>query len=242
MLAPQAAPRTPLFAFHKPGPKSGTLCVCSKQRDHPYPCLAMEADVPTMHVTESNGEISASVEETNRVRASLGLAPLKEDAGHESAARGNVEERTKAMVKEGEEDALRDKLDSARRQRLLHQKLAGKSLGEQLAGEEMDSAAAWVQKSRGQEEDRKERRKETRAGRKVGGPKAGSSLLSQSARYDEEDEMGQEGATELGGAIVGHSIEDVRALVCPSLLMRACPCSASRVTFLLPPATTLPLC
>ena len=38
----------------------------------------------------------------------------------------------------GESEALREKLDTARRQRLLNQKLSGKSLGEQLGGEELD--------------------------------------------------------------------------------------------------------
>ena len=33
--------------------------------------------MPRMVVKESNGEVSASVEETNRIRAMLGLAPLK---------------------------------------------------------------------------------------------------------------------------------------------------------------------
>ena len=121
------------------------------------------SDVPSMAVTDANGEISASIEETNRVRASLGLKPLAEENGSgggaaaskEAEAKARGAERAAAMAKEGAEDALRDKLDSARRQRLLHQKLTGKSLGEQLVGEEMDSVAAWVGKHQGQEETRR---------------------------------------------------------------------------------------
>ena len=51
------------------------------------------------------------------------------------------------------EDAVRERLNAARQQRLLNQRLSGKSLGEQLAGEELDSSAAWVQKSRAIEAD-----------------------------------------------------------------------------------------
>jgi hypothetical protein len=98
--------------------------------------------------------------------------------------------------------ALREKLESARRQRLLHQKLEGKSLGEQLAGEEMDSAAAWVSKHATQESDRKERRREAKARKGAAGAR-NLALASQSARYDEEDEMA-EGAAELAGALIGH--------------------------------------
>ena len=177
-----------------------------------------------MAVTDANGEISASIEETNRVRASLGLKPLAEENGSgggaaaskEAEAKARGAERAAAMAKEGAEDALRDKLDSARRQRLLHQKLTGKSLGEQLVGEEMDSVAAWVGKHQGQEETRKEKRKEMKAQRK-----AQSSLASRSARYDDEDAMGMglglglggddEPPSELAGATVGHSVDDFKA-------------------------------
>ncbi len=35
-------------------------------------------DIPKAIVSEQNGEISCSIEETNRVRALLGLKPLKD--------------------------------------------------------------------------------------------------------------------------------------------------------------------
>ena len=160
-----------------------------------------------MEVKETAGEVSASIEETNRVRAALGMAPLKEGvskSSKEDEAKANGRERAEAALSEAAEDALRDKIDKQRRQRLLHQKLSGKSLGEQLAGDEMDSAAAWVAKSRNQEVDRKERRKEARVRRP-----APSALASQSARYDEEDELEQQSA--LAGAVVGHGLDEFKA-------------------------------
>eukprot|EP00965_Chrysotila_dentata_P052414 1738772-Pleurochrysis_carterae.AAC.2 len=63
---------------------------------------------------------------------------------------------------------MRDRLERAKEARLRTQKLGGKSLGELLADEEMDSAAAWVLKSRTQEETRKVKRKQMR---KQGGNK-----------------------------------------------------------------------
>ena len=139
-----------------------------------------------MQVSESGGEISASVEETNRIRESLGLKPLAEGAGSavaskEAEAKARGAERAAAIAKESAEDAMREKLDGARRQRLLNQKLSGKSLGEQLVGDEMDSAAAWVSKHQGQEATRKEKKRVARAQRKAGGA-AAASLASQSAR------------------------------------------------------------
>ena len=114
----------------------------------------MDESTVSMQVSDTGGEISASVEETNRVRAALGLKPLKDTADNgggadqqrnrEEEARVRGQERAAEMSRADAEDAMREKLDAARRQRLLHQKLTGTSLGEQLAGEEMDSAAAWV--------------------------------------------------------------------------------------------------
>ena len=98
----------------------------------------------------------------------------------------------------GESEALREKLDTARRQRLLNQKLSGKSLGEQLGGEELDSSAAWVAKSRRQEAERKEgtARKPRRKARPAG----------TSDRFDEMDEEVQ-GQSQVAGAQLSHSLE-----------------------------------
>lgn len=178
----------------------------------------MAAPDVEMQVTDSGGEISASIEETNRIRASLGLKPLvegggggtaHEDRNREEEAKARGRERAEELAKEDAEEAMRDKLDAARRQRLLHQKLTGQSLGEQLAGEEMDSAAAWVAKSRVQEDDRKERRKESKA-KRAAAAASRSAVASQSAMYDEMDAMA-EASSELAGAVVGHSADDFKA-------------------------------
>ena len=101
----------------------------------------------------------------------------------------------------GESQALREKLDTARRQRLLNQKLSGKSLGEQLGGEELDSAAAWVAKSRRQEAGSKEA-----AARK---PKRKARPAGTSDRFDEMDEEVQ-GQSQVAGAQLSHSLDDFK--------------------------------
>ena len=100
-----------------------------------------------------------------------------------------------------ESEALREKLDTARRQRLLNQKLSGKSLGEQLGGEELDSAAAWVAKSRRQEAGSKEA-----AARK---PKRKARPAGTSDRFDEMDEEVQ-GQSQVAGAQLSHSLDDFK--------------------------------
>ena len=53
---------------------------CEAARAHAYrrTCsLEKMDDIPKMEVSDSGGEVSASVEETNRIRAALGLKPLK---------------------------------------------------------------------------------------------------------------------------------------------------------------------
>eukprot|EP00793_Prasinoderma_coloniale_P000593 PRCOL_00003741-RA len=123
------------------------------------------------------GEVVASVEETNRVRALLGLKPL--DMGGARGAAGGGADRG---LKEGEvavdwearraeqsAEELRARVAKARQRREVDAKFAGvKGLGEASDDEDGgsgggDSAAAWVAKSRAegakkeQERQRKER-------------------------------------------------------------------------------------
>ena len=162
-----------------------------------------------MQTSDANGEISATVDETNRVRAELGLKPLVAEA---SGSTRSATPRRRAAApswrrrrRGDEQEAMRAKLDAARRQRLLTQKMAGRSLGEQLAGEEMDSAAAWVSKSRDQQEARAERRREGKAERK---PRARpkTAAEAQSSKFDEMDEESQ-----VAGALVGHGADEFKA-------------------------------
>uniref|UniRef100_A0A7S4C0S0 SART-1 family protein n=1 Tax=Chrysotila carterae TaxID=13221 RepID=A0A7S4C0S0_CHRCT len=152
----------------------------------------------SMQVSDKGGEISASVEETNRIRASLGLQPLAEKKEDPAVAAHAA--RVAAQKEEDAQEAMRDRLERAKEARLRTQKLGGKSLGELLADEEMDSAAAWVLKSRTQEETRKVKRKQMR---KQGGNKG---VIDAQSRFDEMDALEQE-ESQIGGALLGHSTD-----------------------------------
>ena len=165
--------------------------------------------IPSMAVKETGSEVSASIEETNRVRAELGLKPLAEGKGSnkeaEAAERGR--ELAAQRKQEAEEEAMRAKLEDAKRKRQLHAKVSGKGIGEQLDGEEMDSAAAWVAKSRRGEEAAKAARSKARAeGRARPKGKGKPKPAGLGERYDEMDEESQ-----LSGALVGHSTDDFKA-------------------------------
>lgn len=111
-------------------------------------------------VQESKGEVSMSIEETNKLRASLGLPPLKMDSGdskkkeQEAVARHVAREQEE---KEARAEELKEKIQKRREQRLQQEKLAAvKTLGE-AEGEEDDDVAVWVVKARQKAEDQKER-------------------------------------------------------------------------------------
>eukprot|EP00752_Nemacystus_decipiens_P009481 g8477.t1 len=104
---------------------------------------------------ENKGEISMSVEETNRVRAMLGLKPLNVGGG----ASGKPTEEEIAVenmrLKREEEEQARElkeleaRLQKARTKRQLNEKLKGETLGEVKPGEEeVVSASDWVNRSR----------------------------------------------------------------------------------------------
>lgn len=113
----------------------------------------MQAPILKAQVTETGAEISCSIDETNRIRAMLGMKPLRigdEEANEkEVAAREAHKEQITAKVKQLELAELEERLAKAKRQRLLHAKLKGGGLGSRLKGEKgMNSAADWVKRSR----------------------------------------------------------------------------------------------
>jgi U4/U6.U5 tri-snRNP-associated protein 1 len=97
---------------------------------------------------DSTGEVSMSIEETNKMRISLGLKPLKVDDPKEK-------EKEKAAKEQQKQEAEKQRrileiggnIERLKKKRQLHEKLAGESLGQSLA-KEGDSVAAWIQKSR----------------------------------------------------------------------------------------------
>jgi len=108
---------------------------------------------------DTGGEISMSVEETNKVRAALGLKPLgdrsKEKAAERDAEARRHQEAREAEAKEREVEELRAKIAASREARRQEQQLRSvKTLGE-ASRDDSDDLAAWVGKSRALEDRRK---------------------------------------------------------------------------------------
>lgn len=105
---------------------------------------------------DASHEIACSVEETNRIRASLGLKPLQEDAGEKASETAAHRMRTKP--KHDAED-IRTRIAEAKEKRLLDAKFEVQGLAEE--DEDEDDAKTWVERSRegprGVQVDRKER-------------------------------------------------------------------------------------
>ncbi len=114
------------------------------------PAAASAPDGYRPQVTESGNEISCSVDETNRLRASLGLKPLQIETKEEREAAARRKEEDAVRRKEEAEAAdIRAYLEKRRQQRLLHAKVDGQSLGEELAGTAVTgSALDWIERSR----------------------------------------------------------------------------------------------
>eukprot|EP00741_Cyanophora_paradoxa_P001234 tig00000471_g1191.t1 len=116
-------------------------------------------------VSNAAGEVSCSIEETNRIRALLGLKPLKLD--NEEEEKKKREQRIKAAEeakKEREQLIMSARIQEAKEKRMANAVFAGKTLAEELAGEE-ESAASWIEKSRKLEQERREKEKELAAQR-----------------------------------------------------------------------------
>ena len=164
------------------------------------PAMNAEPSSIKATVTEENGEISCSVEETNRIRALLGLKPLNlERSNKEAEAVDNFREKQENARKEKESAELREKLEKAKEKRLLNAKFSGNGLGEvkDAAEGELLSAADWVKRSRKKEVDEKDKAR---------------MAAEQAARRREEEEeellTNGYGATDLKGLQVMHAAKE----------------------------------
>lgn len=122
-------------------------------------------------------EETLSIEETNKLRASLGLAPLEVDSGPTSTpAEGDedapklgegeklftedgvkiVHKAAKNLVGEKESAKMREKLETAKQKRIVQTRVlkVTKGLAESSSDEE-GGAEAWVERSRRLEEERR---------------------------------------------------------------------------------------
>jgi len=99
--------------------------------------------------TNTSGEIECSVEETNRIRAALGLKPLSSTSSNNTISTKERYEPEK-LAKERNTLEVQAKIDRLKDKQIST--ITGKSLGEKLAEEEgANDVSAWVTKSREKE-------------------------------------------------------------------------------------------
>lgn len=92
---------------------------------------------------DTNGEISCSVEETNKIRISLGLKPLRLEK-----KKDNVIDGGKIELEKRRQNDIKKQLERSKNKRKLKQKLSGQSMGEMLMEKGKTDASDWVESSR----------------------------------------------------------------------------------------------
>ncbi|GAX83291.1 hypothetical protein CEUSTIGMA_g10717.t1 [Chlamydomonas eustigma] len=156
------------------------------------------AQVPHVEVQESGGEISMSIEETNRLRISLGLKPLNMEAPQKQSA-VDVKKQEQAR-KEAEQERLaadlRARIEAHKSARQQQSFLAVKGLGE---ADEDDDMASWVERSRRMAEEQRQKQKQQGGG----GTKKTSTSQGRDDDEDEDDGEGY-GSKDLAGLKVRH--------------------------------------
>ncbi len=161
---------------------------------------------------------SLSLEETNKIRVSLGLKPIADPAASSSTptalegdalAEANYAKRREAEQKEKEAKELKERIDKARNQKERLRKLGGRGLGEadedeaQVKQEEGaaaasagDDAKAWVRRQ-------KKRAKELAAKRAKEQEEA-----DRLAEQEENERTTKYGERDLAGLKVAHGADD----------------------------------
>ncbi|KAF9133388.1 hypothetical protein BGW39_009811 [Mortierella sp. 14UC] len=101
-------------------------------------------------------EISASIEETNRIRLSLGLKPLKvgPEKSSDQIAEDNLKRHREDEAKKANEEAVKSRIAKFKNKKELNKSLSGKGLGEANDDDDEDDLYKWTMKSRAKEKQR----------------------------------------------------------------------------------------
>lgn len=145
---------------------------------------------------------SLSLAETNKLRVSMGLAPLADEGAGEAPDSDDpdaVAERNYSEIREKErrareEKEAKERLAKARNQRELRAKLQGKGLGDADPAAEGATAADWVKQSRKKAKERQAELEKLRAREK---------------ELEDRDREAVYGEDELAGLRVAHGAEDI---------------------------------
>ncbi|KAF9164360.1 hypothetical protein BGX21_001590 [Mortierella sp. AD011] len=100
-------------------------------------------------------EISATIEQTNALRAKLGLKPLKEgpETSSSQIAEDNLRRQREEEAQKARDEAVKRNIAKARNKRALNKVVAGKGLGEG-SDDDTDDVYKWTMKSRVKEKER----------------------------------------------------------------------------------------
>ena len=156
-------------------------------------------------VSEKDGEISCSIEETNRIRALLGMRPLDASSGQqinqEQAAVLNLKRKIDEETKTIETAEILERIEKSRNRRLLHSKLEGDTLGELAQEDDLSllSAADWVKRSRQKQLSDQEKAKQAAA------------LAARKLEVEEEERVKTYRTAELKGLRVMHGANSFEA-------------------------------
>ncbi|OCH94381.1 SART-1 protein [Obba rivulosa] len=107
-------------------------------------------------------EESISLEETNKIRISLGLKPLTDDSApaddKEKQAEQNYEKQREKERKERETKEIQDRIAKVRNKRELNAKLKGTTLGD--ADGDVEDTLKWIKKAKKKEKELAKKRQE----------------------------------------------------------------------------------
>ncbi|KAK9803749.1 hypothetical protein WJX73_000568 [Symbiochloris irregularis] len=163
-----------------------------------------QAAAQQFKVQDSGNESSMSFDETNRLRASLGLKPLSTSnkAAEESARHAEAEAKRAAERKHAEADKLAARVQAQKEKRIADEKLRStKALGEADA-EDPGDLLSWVSKSRKLEDERAKAERQAKL------------FQQQDADSDDDDSEGEgagrKSAAELAGMRIRHGAEELQ--------------------------------
>ncbi|CAJ0586117.1 unnamed protein product, partial [Mesorhabditis spiculigera] len=144
----------------------------------------------------SRRDFSLSIQETNKLRAQLGLAPLEEDTGPKADNWGDKKR----------DDAIKEKIEVAKKKREVYSKVL-KSRG--LADDSSDDeASGWVTKQRQLDEEKKKAEERAKALDALDEELADSGAIEGQSKKKKTGKKKPAGNAMTGGLTIGHSKDE----------------------------------
>ncbi|KAL7749657.1 hypothetical protein RI367_004885 [Sorochytrium milnesiophthora] len=153
----------------------------------------------------AEGEISLSIEETNKLRAKLGLRPLDlTSSGTKKSAEDNYAQHRDELARKSQAESIKQRIERSKNKRQLTAKLTGRTLGDKDESGMLDDSLAWIERQR-----QAALRLSQNYDEGDDAAEGDQDIAPRKARGKKKNTAAQYTSNELSGLSVAHNLDDI---------------------------------